>query len=745
MKKIVQCAIGLVFAAQAYPSLAVPSVLTQGYDNFRTGSNPNETTLTPSNVSSSTFGKLFTYPVDEEIFAQPLYVPGLSIGGGTHNVVFIATMGNTVYAFDADSASSASTPLWSLNLGAPVPSSKFTFIGGSGYSHNGIYSTPVINPSTNTMYVVSMTWTTATQSVTQKLHAIDILTGTEVSGSPVTIAMPGFNADVTIQRSGLMLLNGTLYMAFASHADLRENVLTQKKEPYVGLVAAYNPTTLALEASFNAEENGLGAAIWQGGRGLVSDGTYVYAATANMINPGSPDYSENFVQLNAGTLTLASSYVDPDQSCLNTLDLDLSSSGPQIIPANGADLLVGGGKEGKVYIVNLGESLSSQTPAYFWGTSHHPTLPAEGGTCTDTRVGGQGYLQGSDTAVWSNPSGISYYYTFGNNDLLYSWQLTSSNSFEQTSSDSPANKGPNGVALSANGSTNGILWMIAPQASGPAILYAYNATPASGHLTQLWNSTQVAARDTLGFLGRYSIPTIANGKVYVATGSNQVAAYGLLSSVTSPSFQITPTPATLPFSGLNHNLETINVTALDGYTGTITLTVSGLPAGVTGTFSPASGVVTLTSSKPTATIGLTINPAAATLPMNDNYTLLISGSASGGLTATAPVRLLARSASYPSATVVGCNAQNQMSVDLSWLANGSSAPSIWIQDPVTPTFPGRLWVYPAAASGSQQTSYSIDSANRAYFYWVIDQSNGIAATFDNAFAVKNLGVLYNCP
>src|SRR5450759_1525048 len=169
MKSIVHCVIFLVLAAVVTPAaVAQPSVLTQDYDIGRSGANLSETILTPSNVSSATFGKLFSYPVDEEVSAQPLYVPNLVIGGATHNVVFVATMGNTVYAFDADSPASSTAPLWKVNLAGGVPSSKFLCFAGGGISHCGIYSTPVIDRISKTIYVVTHEWSTASQSVALK-------------------------------------------------------------------------------------------------------------------------------------------------------------------------------------------------------------------------------------------------------------------------------------------------------------------------------------------------------------------------------------------------------------------------------------------------------------------------------------------------------------------------------------------------------------------------------------------------
>ncbi|MGO9632493.1 MAG: hypothetical protein ACLPX1_01195 [Steroidobacteraceae bacterium] len=740
MKDIVQRVAALVFAALVTPTaMGQVSVLTQDYDMGRSGANLNETILTPSNVSSATFGKLFAYPVDEEVFAQPLYVPNLAIGGGTHNVVFVATMGNTVYAFDADSVGSATTPLWKVNLGVGVPSSKFLFFAGGGISHCGIYSTPVIDPTSNTIYVVTHTWNTASQSVALELHALNMLTGAEVDGGPVSIGAPGFNANFNEQRAGLLLWNGTVYVAIGSHADFRTDLSTLKQQPYVGLVLAYDAKTLARVGTFNGEAGGIGSAIWQGGRGLASDGTYLYAMTANAEKLGTTDYSESFVQLNPPALSVAGYYQDPDSTCLNTLDLDLSAAGPQVIPGAGTNLLVGGGKEGKAYALQLDQALQTQTPQYFWGTNNHLTLPAEGGTCADTRTPGHGWLHGNDTAFWSNPSGTSYYYSFGNYDQLMSWELVG-NTFTQTSDDAPSNLSINALAVSANGGANGILWTISNQTTGTAIVSAYNAIPSGGHLTLLWNSAQVPRRDALGQLGRYSVPTIANGKVYVGSGSNQVAVYGPLP--TTSSVQVSMSQGTVSFTALNTKTVITYVNSVGGYTGKVSLTLTGLPSGATYSFTPAS--VTLTSTTHSVASTLSIAPAGAVLPLSDNYTALVEASPAGGGTSYAPVRLLMRTAQFTSVTKVGCNSSNQMNVSVSWQINGSGAPALWIQDSTTPAFPGRLWIASAGATGTMQTGYIVNNKSGRYI-WLIDQSAGIPAIFDNAFQYKNLGPLYSCP
>jgi hypothetical protein len=743
MNAIAKYGIVLLMAALASSAaFAQPSILTQGYDMTRSGANLSETALTPSNVSSATFGRLFSYPVDEGVLAQPLYMPNVSIAGATHNVVFVATMGNSVFAFDADNPTTSNTPLWSVSLGTPPPASKFGFQGG--FNHVGIFSTPVIDPTSNTMYVASHLWSVANQSVTVLLHALDITTGDEKYGGPVQIAAPEFNADVNEQRPALLLLNGVVYIAFASHLDLQVNYATLAPEYYVGLVLAYDEHALTLDGSFAAEPaTGRGGGIWQGGRGLASDGQYVYAMIGNAELASAPDYSESFVQLNPVTLAFASYFQDPDAHCMNKLDLDLGASGPQIIPGATTNLLVGGGKQGKVYTLSINptEGLTPGSPPYFWGTVNHLTLPSDGGTCADHRPDGQGFIQGSETVFWNVPApGNSYFYTFGNIDQLASWQV-SGGTFTQTSADTPVDNYPNALALSANGGSNGILWTVTPEKTGSGIISAYNAVPtAAGHLTLLWNSTQVATRDLVGLMGRNSTPTVANGKVYISTESNQVVVYGLLP--TTPSVGLTPTNPTMTFTALNPTSQFFHVNSIGGYTGSVSLAVTGLPPGVT--YSLTHSTTKLTSTRPTISTELTISPASAVLPLNDNYTILLQATSSTGVISYAPIRLSLRTAKVTSTSAAGCNSSNQMSANMSWTSSGSSEPSIWIQDSTTPNFPGRLWIEPVPAVGTEQTPYSITSTQDS-LYWIIDQSAGAPAIFDNAMNFTNLGLLYDCP
>jgi len=725
------------------PAAFAQSVLTQDYDDARSGANLAETILTPANVSAATFGKLFAYPVDEETFAQPLYVPNLLVNGAVHNVVFIATMNNTVYAFDADSSAAATTPLWKVNLGAATPSSRFQYRAGGGAARNGILATPAIDPTSNTIYVVSQRWDAGAQSITFLLHALDLLSGTEKSGSPVQINPPGFSTLLNIQRVGLLLLNGFVYLATASHVDSRVDVATGiGGQSYYGQVLAYNAHTLALKGSFNAASSGgTGVGIWQGGRGLASDGTYVYAATGNAFTAGAPDYSESFVKLKPGTLAVVDYFPDTNQACMNSIDMELSSSGPQIMNSGGTSLLLGGGKQGKLWALSLNQPLRSQPPNYFWGTTNYLPLPAEGGICKESRQFQYGWLHGSDTAVWSNPSGPSYFYVLGDWDQLRSFRA-SGNTFTQTSADAVVGTLPNALALSANGGSNAILWALIPQASAPAILAAWNAVPVAGHLTKLWDSSLVPARDTVGTFGKFSVPTVARGKVYVGTGSNQVVVYGLLP--TTPALQISLANPTLRVLALKAISEKITINAFGGLNGAVNVSVSGLPPGATYYFTKTQ--VSLTKNVTSANSNLTIYPATATLPMDWNYTVVITAtSATTGASVSAPLRLVTRNGLYTAVTKIGCDELNQMAAQLTWQISGSGVPSVWIQDPLSPNFPGRSWRDPAGAQGSQSTGYTIANKTSPFLYWLIDQSGGIPASWDNALGVTNVGKIYSCP
>jgi outer membrane protein assembly factor BamB len=334
------------------------SVLTQHNDNSRTGANMNEASLNTANVNVSAFGKLFSMPVDGFVFAQPLYLPNVNLPNtGAHNVLFVATAHDSVYAFDADTGAQ----LWQKSLGTAVPSSV---IGTTNILIEvGIISTPVIDPSTHTLYVVAKTYENSVQIF--RLHALDILqNGAEKLGGPIEIAAQ-YNGSATPndggghvqfvaaqhnQRAALTLVNGVLYVAFASHED---------KTPYHGWVLAYNTANLQQLATYNTTPNGGEGAIWMSGQGLVADSNNnVYCLTGNSAQPTENslgDYGESFLKLglSGNALSVLDYFKAHNYDSMNSTDLDLGSGGPVAIP--GRAYIVGGGKQGLLYVVNTND------------------------------------------------------------------------------------------------------------------------------------------------------------------------------------------------------------------------------------------------------------------------------------------------------------------------------------------------------------------------------------------------------
>src|SRR5438309_1377372 len=358
----------LLAFASFFPSAssAQTPVLTQHNNNARTGAYTTETVLTPANVNQTTFGKLFSYPVDGRIYAQPLYVPNVSITGkGTHNVIFIATEHDSVYAFDADSnGGSNSSPLWQITLldAAHGAASGATTVPNGDISSAdlvpeiGITGTPVIDTATGTLYVVGKTKEGGTY--VQRLHALNISSGAEKFGGPVTLSasVPGtgngasggvlnFDSKWQLNRAALLLQNGVVYVAFGSHGD---------NGPWHGWVLSYNAATLSQLSAYCSTPNGLGSGVWMAGTGLAADvidsvnkpfgrmfiptGNGSFNATPPYTN--SMNYGDDIIRLDlsGGTLTVQDSFTPFNQDALNSADDDLASGGVLLLP----DQSVGG-------------------------------------------------------------------------------------------------------------------------------------------------------------------------------------------------------------------------------------------------------------------------------------------------------------------------------------------------------------------------------------------------------------------
>ncbi|HWF09226.1 MAG TPA: hypothetical protein VG297_12230 [Bryobacteraceae bacterium] len=493
--------------------LLAQDVLTGGYDTARTNADPNEALLTPLTVSPNQFGKLFLLPADGQIYAQPLYQHNVAIAGqGIHNVVFIATAHNTVYCYDADTAAA---PIWTVNLGPSVPSSSYTSDQGAYTDITpeiGIIGTPVIDAATGTLYVVAATLEGGTYYY--RLHALDTGSGNERFGAPAAInaQVKGFAPDSVdgvvrfdplqhIQRPALLLSNGVVYIAFGSHGDAL---------PWHGWIMGYNAADVRQQAAvFNSSPNGWGGSLWNSGRGLSTDAQgNIYAVTANGDTDDTSDYGDSMLRLNPGDLTVADWFAPADVQTLDNTDDDLGSAGAIVVP--GTNLIVTGGKEGVMYLLdagalgNMGGSQESFQPVDFglfnmalWSRSSGPVL----------------FLHGANGQIGAYP--------FAGNQIQTTASSESSDSFGVPF---------DGMIVSANGGAagSGILWVTTADSyplPATGTLHAWNADDLS---SELWNSSINADRDSLGGFSKFANPTVANGKVYVPTTSNALAVYGAI-------------------------------------------------------------------------------------------------------------------------------------------------------------------------------------------------------------------------
>ncbi len=508
------------------------SVTTRAYNAQRTGANLAETALNPSNVNLATFAKLFTISVDDQVYAQPLYGSNVAIAGGTHNVVFIATVNNTVAAFDADLAGSgAPVALWSRNFnnGARPPNHTEVGVGGiCGSAYNdfsgniGIVGTPVIDGIANTLFVV--TRTVESGAFIQRIRALDITNGNERVAAR-TIGT--INGKTNNQRPALALSQGKVYVGWSSHCDTT---------PYEGRVMAFNTSDLSQANSFSAAPNGGQAGIWMAGAAPTIDGSgNLFYATGNGNFDGTSSWGETLLKLSP-TLGPNDSFTPSNFSTLNSQDNDLGSSGPIFVP--GTNLLVLGGKGGGIcYLVNgsnMGHVVSGDTQ-----------IPQKW-QCVDPgniRPGLSHHLHNSMVG-WNSPNGLNLY-TWGENDFGRMWRFNGSTFNTPAASISnvlPPQGMPGGMmSLSANGSSNGILWATMPLSGDanhdntPGVLRAFDAN----NLTrELWNSTFTSVDNPQVFT-KGSAPVIANGKVYVPSLSNRVSVYGLTSTTQAEAAPVT--------------------------------------------------------------------------------------------------------------------------------------------------------------------------------------------------------------
>jgi hypothetical protein len=515
------CLIAAAGPAQATPTPTPINVLTFHNDNMRSGLNPHETTLRPFNVNVKTFGKLFSYPVDGYLYAEPLYVSQLAIPGqGTHNVVYVASEHDSVYAFDADGL--VTPPLWQKSF--IDPANEITTVSGLNdvgcrnlVPEIGITGTPVISLDNQALYVVSETKNQNNYTFALELHALDLATGAEKPGSPVPInaTVPGIGSGndghghvsfvpaLALQRPALLFLNGTVYIAFGSNCD---------KGTYHGWVLAYDGITLAQKAVFNTTPNGSEGGIWQSGNGpSASSFGNVFVGIGNGTFNGTTDYGDSFVKLDSKTLRVIDYFTPSDQAALGATDDDGGITGAVLLPQQlfgpAAFELIGGVKSGRFYLLNrapMGKFCAS---------------------CADAQA-----ISIADTGfqLFDAPA-----FAFGRVYIgevgarLKAWQI-----FNGRMSAIPVARSVTGFgypgtspAISSNGNVHRIIWALDVSGYGsgaPAVLHAY-----SYNLAGLYNSAAAGSRDIAGPAVKFTVPTVANGKVYVGT-QTELDVYGLL-------------------------------------------------------------------------------------------------------------------------------------------------------------------------------------------------------------------------
>lgn len=505
------------------------NVVTYHYDNLRTGQNLNEIILTPANVNSTTFGKLGSFTVDGLVDAQPLYLSAVSMPTvGTKNVLYVATENDSVYAFDADSVNgTTSAYLWKVSLLGTGETAGDNRGCGQVSPEIGVTSTPVIDRSRGThgaIYLVAMS-KDANGNYYQRLHALDLTTGAELFGGPTTVqaTYPGtgdnssggnvvFDPKQYKERPGLLEIGTTIYTTWSSHCDDR---------PYTSWVMSYDASTLAQTSVLNLVPNGSEGGIWMAGTAPAADssgdiyfivGNGDFDTTLNASGfPTNANCGNCYVKLaSTAPITLLDYFTPLNTVAESDSDEDFGSGGPLLLPdlvdasGNTRHLAVGSGKDSVIYVVDrddMGKFNSGQDNIY-------------------QQISGQ--LGGG---VYSKPSYFNntvYYGAVG--DHLKAFPITSALLAETPSSQSASSFAYPGTtpSISANGTTNGIVWAVENGSTG--VLHAYSATNLTN---ELYNSNQAASTRDHFSDNKFVTPMVANGKVFVGT-PNSVVVFGLL-------------------------------------------------------------------------------------------------------------------------------------------------------------------------------------------------------------------------
>ncbi|MGC1265311.1 MAG: IPT/TIG domain-containing protein [Candidatus Acidiferrum sp.] len=523
-------------------------VYTYRNDGTRTSINSHEFLLTPSNVNTSSFGKLFQCALDESVYAQPLWVANVAIGGGVHNIVIVATQNDTVYAFDADNGSGTTcTQYWKASLltsaygagtgATPIPPAD-TGETGDIPTKIGVTSTPVIDPTTNYLYVVSATKESG--QYYQRLHRLTLATGVETSGSPVVVS-----ASVTgsgngssggslpyiplhqNQRPGLALVNGIIYMASGSHGD---------NSPWHGWIVGYNASNLTFSTAYCTTPNTNGGGIWMSGSAPVFDSSNnIFVISSNGTYDGNTEFSDSFLKLSTTSgLTLSDWFTPDNQATMGTNNIDLGQGGAvtllDSVSGPYPHLVIGGGKGGVLYLINrdsMGHYNSNNNNAAIQTWSLGNMIAASG-------------------TFWQNT-----FYIGAANSPLQAFPFNTTTGLFDTAPTSQSNAliafpGLTPV-VSAAGTANAIIWAVDSSSSGTngaptgaAVLYAFDPNNLGN---EFWDSTQAASnRDQAGNAVKFVVPTVANGKVYVG-GVETLTIYGSLSlapAAAAPTFSPAP-------------------------------------------------------------------------------------------------------------------------------------------------------------------------------------------------------------
>ena len=593
---------------QSFTSFAQQNVLTYHNDNQRTGQNLNETILTPANVNQAQFGKVFSFNVDGYVVGQPLYLQNVLVPNlGAHNVIYVATLHDSVYAFDADSGTTNSgAALWQvsfINPAAGITSVNAVDAGCNNvtlFTEQGVIGTPVIDPASGTMYLIAKTQENGTY--VQRLHAMDTATGQEKFGGPVVISAsaPGsgdggatvnFDALGQMSRTGVLLLNNVVYLTFGANGC--------KQVHNHGWVLAYDATTLQRVGVFTTTPNANNGGVWQAGSGPAADSDgNIYVETADATfdaDTGGADYGDSILKLSLGSggLTLLDSFTPMTQNNLNNLDLDLASVGPIVLPDQTgphAHLLLGSGKDETIYLMDRGNLGGYNLLA-------DQIVQEVAPNSSRSRYGVPTYWNGKVYFQQLNTVTIAY--------SLVSGVLSKTPVDQTTVSYARANP----ASTSASGTANGILWQVTSVPTSAAL----RAFDANNLTTEFYDSDQAGTRDILGPVAHYSTPTISNGRVYVGT-QTQLVAYGLTGVAPGVSLSAPTLDFSTQLIGATSPSQTIILTN----TGTAPLSVNSVASG--GDFAVTSTCSTNVMVGATCAITVTFAPTA-TGPRNAAITI----------------------------------------------------------------------------------------------------------------------------